>query len=168
MSEVLVVVEHGEGAVTKPTLELLTLARRMGDPVAVLFGDLDLTEILGTYGASAVLVVDDPAIEQYLVAPKAEALDQLAVDRQPAAILISSTPEGKEIAGRLAVRLELGPDHRRDRRGCGRIDCPVGVRGQLHGQGRPDASSLRAARDHRQAELRRAGAGIRVGLSSSG
>ncbi len=105
MSEVLVLVEHGEGAVTKPTLELLTLARRMGDPVAVLFGDLDLTEILGTYGASAVLVVDDPAIEQYLVAPKAEALDQLAVDRQPAAILISSTPEGKEIAGRLAVRL---------------------------------------------------------------
>ena len=39
MSEVLVVVEHGEGAVTKPTLELLTLARRMGDPVAVVFGD---------------------------------------------------------------------------------------------------------------------------------
>ena len=39
MSEVLVVAELLDGAVTKPTLELLTLARRLGDPVAVVFGD---------------------------------------------------------------------------------------------------------------------------------
>ena len=50
----------------------------------------------------------DPAINDYLVAPKAEALAQIAETVQPAAILITSTPEGKEIAGRLAVKLESG------------------------------------------------------------
>ena len=35
MAEVLVYVDHVDGAVRKPTLELLTLARRIGDPVAV-------------------------------------------------------------------------------------------------------------------------------------
>ena len=39
MSEVLVVAEAADGKVSKPTLELLTLARRLGEPVAVLFAD---------------------------------------------------------------------------------------------------------------------------------
>jgi electron transfer flavoprotein alpha subunit len=112
MSDVLVVVEHSDGVVGKPTLELLTLARRIGDPVAVVLGGAEseeaLAEVLGQYGATAVLVVDDPALSEYLVAPKAEALDQVAAARQPAAVLLSSTPEGKEIAGRLAVRLNSG------------------------------------------------------------
>jgi electron transfer flavoprotein alpha subunit len=108
MSEVLVVVEHAEGVVTKPTLELLTLARRLGDPVAVVFGTAELSAALGEYGATKVLVVDDPAVSDFLVAPKAEALDQISTNRDPVAVLISSTPEGKEVAGRLAVRLKSG------------------------------------------------------------
>ena len=71
MSEVLVLAEVVDGKVTKPTLELLTLARRLGDPVAVLFaeGADDMAETLGQYGATRVLVVDDPAMGEYLVAP---------------------------------------------------------------------------------------------------
>ncbi|MEU1341274.1 electron transfer flavoprotein subunit alpha/FixB family protein, partial [Streptomyces sp. NPDC005827] len=38
MAEVLVYVDHVDGAVRKPTLELLTLARRIGEPVAVALG----------------------------------------------------------------------------------------------------------------------------------
>ena len=38
MSEVLVLVDHVDGKVTKPTLELLTIARRLGEPSAVLIG----------------------------------------------------------------------------------------------------------------------------------
>jgi electron transfer flavoprotein alpha subunit len=38
MAEVLVYVDHVDGAVRKPTLELLTLARRIGGPVAVALG----------------------------------------------------------------------------------------------------------------------------------
>jgi electron transfer flavoprotein alpha subunit len=110
MSEVLIVAEHINSHVSKPALELLTLARRLGQPVAVVFGDIEDTIIkaLGEYGATRVLSVNDPAIEDYLVAPKAEALAEIAETVQPAAILITSTPEGKEIAGRLAVKLGSG------------------------------------------------------------
>ena len=71
MSQVLVVVEHVEGVVAKPTLELLTLARRVGEPVAVVFGegaDRALDK-LGEYGATSVLSVVEPALQEFLVAP---------------------------------------------------------------------------------------------------
>jgi len=110
MSEVLIVAEHAESHVSKPAFELLTLARRLGEPVAVVFGQTEDTvaKALGEYGATRVLSVTDPAIDDYLVAPKAEALAQIADSIQPAAILITSTPEGKEVAGRLAVKLGSG------------------------------------------------------------
>lgn len=110
MPEVLIVAEHADSHVSKPAFELLTLARRIGDPVAVVFGKADDTvaKALGEYGATRVLTVSDPAVSDYLVAPKAEALAQIADSLQPVAILITSTPEGKEIAGRLAVKLGSG------------------------------------------------------------
>jgi electron transfer flavoprotein alpha subunit len=110
MSEVLIVAEHVDSHVSKPALELLTLARRLGEPVAVVFGDTSeaIAKELGEYGAARVLTVTDPAMDDYLVAPQAEALAQIAQTMQPVAILITSTPEGKEIAGRLAVKLGSG------------------------------------------------------------
>ena len=159
MAEVLVVADHSDGAVAKPALELLTLARRIGDPVAVVFGAVDLTAALGEYGATTVLVVDDPAVEEFLVAPKAEALQQIAAERAPAAILISSTPEGKEIAGRLAVKLGSGSDHRRRRRGRRRLDRAVGLRRQLDRQGGRHRRRERPGRDHGQAQRGHPGEG---------
>jgi electron transfer flavoprotein alpha subunit len=110
MPKVLIVAEHADSHVSKPAFELLTLARRLGDPVVVVFGEADDTvaKALGEYGATRVLAVLDPAVNDYLVAPKAEALAQIADSLQPVAILITSTPEGKEIAGRLAVKLGSG------------------------------------------------------------
>jgi electron transfer flavoprotein alpha subunit len=110
MSEVLIVAEQADSHPSKPTLELLALARRLGDPVAVVFGETDdaITKTLGEYGATRVVFVADSSVTEYLVAPKAEALGQIAASVDPVAILISSTPEGKEIAGRLAVKLESG------------------------------------------------------------
>lgn len=110
MSNVLVVGEHVGGTVAKPTLELLRLARRLGSPVAVVFGE-DAEKAAGTlgeHGATRVLGVTDPAIEEFLVAPKAEALAQVAAVVQPVAILITSGAEGKEVAARLAVKLSSG------------------------------------------------------------
>ena len=110
MSEVLIVADLVDSHVSKPALELLTLARRLGDPAAVVFGETDETvaKTLGEYGAARVLFVADSAVTDYLVSPKAEALAQIAASGGAVAILISSTPEGKEIAGRLAVKLESG------------------------------------------------------------
>ena len=112
MSEVLVLVDHVDGAVRKPTYELLTIARRLGEPSAVFIGSPDaadgVVESVKKYGAEKVYVVEDTEIKGYLVAPKAEALQQIAEKASPAAVLIPSNAEGKEIAGRLAVKLESG------------------------------------------------------------
>ena len=112
MSEVLVLVDHVDGAVRKPTYELLTIAKRLGEPSAVFIGDgskaSDVAEKVKKYGAEKVYVVDDAEIKGYLVAPKAEALQQLAEKASAGAILISSNVEGKEIAARLAIKLESG------------------------------------------------------------
>src|SRR3954469_7856638 len=112
MSEVLVLVDHVDGAVRKPTYELLTIAKRLGEPSAVFIGGGDkadaAVESVKKYGAEKVYVVDDADIKGYLVAPKAEVLQQIAGQAGPAAILISSNAEGKEIAGRLAIKLESG------------------------------------------------------------
>lgn len=112
MSEVLVLVDHVDGEVKKPTYELLALAKRLGEPAAVFIGGADkadaAAEAVKGYGAEKVYVVDDAEIKGYLVAPKAEALQQIAEKASPAAILIPSSAEGKEIAGRLAIKLESG------------------------------------------------------------
>lgn len=112
MSEVLVLVDHVDGAVRKPTTELLTIAKRLGEPSAVFIGPADkaagVVETVKKFGAEKVYVVDDTEIKGYLVAPKAEALQQIAAQANPAAILITSGAEGKEIAGRLAIKLESG------------------------------------------------------------
>ena len=47
-------------------------------------------------------------LRDYLVTPKVTVLAQLVREVSPAAVLIPSTQEGKEVAGRLAVRLDNG------------------------------------------------------------
>ena len=112
MSEVLVLVDHVGGTVRKTTNEMLTIARRLGEPSAVFIGATDkadgVVEAVKKYGAEKVYVVDDAEIKGYLVAPKAEVLAQLMEKASPGAVLISSSGEGKEIAGRLAIKAESG------------------------------------------------------------
>ncbi|MGW0579779.1 electron transfer flavoprotein subunit alpha/FixB family protein, partial [Streptomyces sp. NPDC002920] len=110
MAEILVLVDHADGAVRKPALELLTLARRLGEPSAVVLGPgADAaTDTLGRFGAHKVYVVDAPETEEHLVTPAVDALAQLAARVGPAAILLPSTPDGKETAARVALRLDSG------------------------------------------------------------
>jgi electron transfer flavoprotein alpha subunit len=110
MSEILVLVDHADGTVRKTTAELLTIARRLGEPSAVFIGSgIDSArDALKKYGADKVYVLDGADLTDYLVAPKAEALAQLVEAKQPGAVLIPSSSEGKEIAGRLAIKTSSG------------------------------------------------------------
>jgi electron transfer flavoprotein alpha subunit len=113
MAEVLVVVEATQAfGVKKVTLELLTIARELGEPSAVVLGGSGaaaaLSEKLGEYGAQKIYAAESEEIDGYLVAPKATVLANLVKSVSPAAVLLASTQEGKEIAGRLAVKLENG------------------------------------------------------------
>lgn len=119
MAQVLVVVDmvdSPDGTVRKAALELLTLARRIGDPVAVVFGadagtgaaDTAAVQMLAEHGAVEIVLVTGSDVTEHLVAPKAEVLADLVAARTAAAVLLANSPEGKEVAARLAVRSGSG------------------------------------------------------------
>jgi electron transfer flavoprotein alpha subunit len=111
MAEVLVLAEHTDaGEVKKVTVELLTAARRLGEPSVVWAGPGAQAgrERLGEFGAARVYVADSADFSDYVVAPTAELLAQLVAEKAPAAVLVAGTAEGKEIAGRLAVKTGSG------------------------------------------------------------
>jgi electron transfer flavoprotein alpha subunit len=110
MAEILVLDDHLDGAVKKVTTELLTKARELGEPSAVFVGSGVETakERLAEYGAQKIYVADAGDLGDYVVAPKVAVLAKLVAEKSPAAVLIASGPEGKEIAARLAVRTDSG------------------------------------------------------------
>jgi electron transfer flavoprotein alpha subunit len=112
MAEVLVLVDAVDGSVKKATFELLSAARQLGEPAAVVVGApgtaSGLKDQLAEYGAAKVYVAESDDIAGYSVAPKAEALAAVAEQASPAAVLISSSAENKEIAARLALKLGSG------------------------------------------------------------
>ncbi len=113
MAEVLVVVEATQAfGVKKVTLEMLTIARSLGDVSAVVLGGAGAAEQLSgklaEYGATKIYAGEGDEVDGYLVAPKATVVAELVKRVQPAAVLLASTQEGKEIAGRLAVKLDNG------------------------------------------------------------
>jgi electron transfer flavoprotein alpha subunit len=112
MTEVLVLVDSSEGTVKKSTLELLTAARVLGEPSAVVLGPdgtaAPLIAQLAEFGASKVYVAEGADITGFSVAPKAAALAAAVGVATPAAVLISATPENKEIAARLALKIGSG------------------------------------------------------------
>lgn len=112
MAQILVLVDVQGGVVTKATTELLTLARSLGEPTAVVLGPTGgydaIADTLAAFGAASAHVAEGPQVADHGAAPKAEILAQLVGEAAPVAVLISSTVEGKEIAGRLAVRLGSG------------------------------------------------------------
>ncbi|WP_236794852.1 electron transfer flavoprotein subunit alpha/FixB family protein [Amycolatopsis sp. GM8] len=109
MAEVLVLVDHLNGELKKLTFELLTAARELGEPSAVVVGAPGTAgkfkEQLAGYGAAKVYVAESEDADKYLVTPKVDVLAQLAGQVSPAAIVAAATAEGKEVTGRLAVRL---------------------------------------------------------------
>ena len=110
MSEVLVLVDHVDGVVRKTTTELLTIAARLGEPSAVFVGAgfESAKDVLARFGAAKVYRIESPDVTDHLVAPTAEALAQLVERTSPAAVLIASNAEGKEIAARLAIKTSSG------------------------------------------------------------
>jgi len=115
MTSVLIVAEVTGATVPKSITELLTLARRLGEPVTVALGTgaAGSVDALARYGAARVCIVDDPLLDDYSVLPQTEAVAQVAATLRDsggglAAVLVPATPEGKELAARLAVRLDGG------------------------------------------------------------
>lgn len=112
MAEVLVLVEHVEGTLKKVSAELITAARVLGEPAAVVVGAsgtaASLVAGLKAAGAAKIYVAESDIVDNYLITPVVDVLAALAESNVPAAVLLAATVEGKEIAGRLAARIGSG------------------------------------------------------------
>jgi electron transfer flavoprotein alpha subunit len=112
MAEALVLVEHAEGALKKVSAELITAARALGEPAAVVVGApgtaAPLIDGLKAAGAAKIYVAESDTVDNYLITPVVDVLAALAESSAPAAVLLAATADGKEIAGRLAARIGSG------------------------------------------------------------
>jgi electron transfer flavoprotein alpha subunit len=108
MAEVLVLVDHVDGENKKSTFELLTAARALGEPSAVVVGPAGtagkLADGLKAHGAAKVYVAETDSAD--FLTPQVSVLASLVASKEPVAVLIGVSADGKEIAGRLAVKTD--------------------------------------------------------------
>jgi electron transfer flavoprotein alpha subunit len=110
MAEILVLAEHTGDDVKKVTLELITLARRFGEPSVVWTGPgaEQGQARCAEYGAARIYVAAGAVFDDYVVAPVVALLAELVAGKSPALVLLAGNAQGKEVAGRLAVKLDSG------------------------------------------------------------
>ena len=112
---VVVYAEHRAGELKRPSLEALSEGRRLADAldgrlhgVLVGSGVGGLASELARYGADRVHVFDQPELAHYATESVARALAQVAEAERPAALLVAMTAMGKDLAPRVAARLDAG------------------------------------------------------------
>ncbi|GLW29001.1 electron transfer flavoprotein subunit alpha/FixB family protein [Actinoplanes regularis] len=112
MGSVLVLVDRAatDGSVCGSTCALLTLARRLGPPTAVLCGPADAASVarLGRFGADTIKTITSTDLDEHPAAARVELLSYLVRRTAPDAVLITSHRLGREIAARLTARLGSG------------------------------------------------------------
>ncbi|KXW63922.1 electron transfer flavoprotein subunit alpha [Mycolicibacterium phlei DSM 43070] len=105
-------VEHADGALKKVTSELITAARKLGEPSAVVIGApgtaAPLADGLKEAGAAKIYVAESDDAVNYLITPQVDVLASLVESVSPAGVLVAANADGKEIAGRLAARVGAG------------------------------------------------------------
>jgi len=112
MADVFLLVDHEGGKVAKTASELATFAKRAGSPIAIILSGNAGTDALATQLAGTeiekIIAVESDDFATHGIPAMVDALAQLADARKPSAVLVASSARGKEIAGRLAVRLNSG------------------------------------------------------------
>jgi electron transfer flavoprotein alpha subunit len=110
MANVLVFIDTPGEALKKSSLELLTWGRSLGETAVAVNGDVHpaVSAAFAEYGVTAVFQPAAANLDQYLVAPKAAYLAAAATAAGAGTVLLDNSPEGKEIAARLGIKLNAG------------------------------------------------------------
>ena len=111
MAGILVFIEQRGGSVRKGSLEALSEARRHSDDVSAIIagsGVADAATSLGEYGAKKVFVADHPELEHYQSEGYAAAVAKAVETASPEAVFLSASAMGKDLAPRVAARLDVG------------------------------------------------------------
>jgi electron transfer flavoprotein alpha subunit len=112
---VFAITEQRDGELRKVSFEAVSEGRRVADGlgtelIAVVLGSgIDgLAEELKKYGPDKILVADDPALADYTTDAYTNVLVEFIQSSDPAVIITGASAQGKDLAGRLAARLDAG------------------------------------------------------------
>ncbi|MGY2745689.1 electron transfer flavoprotein subunit alpha/FixB family protein [Arthrobacter sp. UYCu723] len=110
MAKVIVFIDNPGKALKKSSLELLTIARSLGEPAVAFNGELhdEVAAALAAYGAQVVYRPSAEDLDAYLVGPKASYLAAAVQASGAAVVLTENSADGKEIAARLGIKLGAG------------------------------------------------------------
>ena len=115
MKNVIVYAEHRQGQTRKVTFEMASEARRIagalgGRAYAVVLGPGAgvLAEQLKNYPLDVVYVGEDADVDAFLLDPTVDYLEAAAKAAGPSLVLVPNTLSGRDVAGRLLVRLQAG------------------------------------------------------------
>lgn len=109
--------EVTNGKIARPSLELLTPARKLADELGndtkistVLIGKniKPLAQTLFEYGSDEVILVDNDRLEEYLVLPFSDIITQIIRERNPEIALFAATTAGRELAPRIGMKTGSG------------------------------------------------------------
>lgn len=110
-----VLAEQRDGDLQKVTLELLGKGREIANKLnveltALLLGDkiYNLGKELLSYGADKVLYVEDKNLAHFTTDAYTRAIVDLVNDKKPEIVLVGATNVGRDLAPRIAGRLETG------------------------------------------------------------
>jgi electron transfer flavoprotein alpha subunit len=112
---VFAITEQRDGELRKVSFEAVSEGRRLADGLgtdltAVILGSgiEGLADELKKYGPDKILVADDPALADYTTEAYTSALNELIRAADPIVIIMGASVQGKDLAGRLAARLDAG------------------------------------------------------------
>ncbi len=114
-SGIWVFAEHRDGVLNKGSLELLgcgyELGKILGEELcAVLLGEnvSHLTDELSAYGAEKVYLADDKNLKIYQTNTYTNVISEIIEKHNPGIVLYSATYTGRDLAPRIAQRLQVG------------------------------------------------------------
>jgi len=112
---IFVITEQHDGAFRKVTFEAVSEGRRLADGLntdltAVVMGSgvENITGELEKYGADKILVADDTVLAEYTTDAYTNVLANIIKPLDPELIIIGASTQGKDLAARLAARLDAG------------------------------------------------------------
>lgn len=112
---VCVIAEVREGVFRRVSHEVASEGRRVADAlgsdlvaIAVGCGITEKAAELGRYGVKKVYVADRPELGSYLAESHVPILADVIKGCDPAAVLVSASVDGKDLAARLSARLDAG------------------------------------------------------------
>lgn len=114
-SNVMVYVEHRNGALVRGTIEMLGMARMLASKVNEKVVGVAMGENLGEiakeaalYGCDIFLGAESPDLKDFKSVSYSDLVSNFIVETKPNILLISGTREGRDIVSRIAIRSKTG------------------------------------------------------------